>query len=110
MIIYFIVKMRRLVNSQFLQNTMQEAFREAKASGYGVTVLRKGELQLNVDQTLDEVEEQIIEIGTKMYHDKITKGRSVDINSLMKGVFGPNKTTKRTSIKTEGKQITTAKR
>ncbi|KAM7476532.1 hypothetical protein LguiB_023775 [Lonicera macranthoides] len=88
----------------------KEAFREAKASGYGVTVIRKGELQLNVDQTMDEVEEQIIEIGTKMYHDKITKGRSVDISSLMKGVFGPNKRTKRTPTKTEGKRIAIAER
>lgn len=41
-----------------------------------------------MDQTLEEVEEQITEIGSKMYHDKIMKDRSVDISSLMKGVFG----------------------
>ncbi|KAA0048887.1 Embryo defective 1703, putative isoform 2 [Cucumis melo var. makuwa] len=66
----------------------KDAFREAKANGFGVTVIRKGELQLNVDQTLEEVEEQITEIGSKMYQDKIMKDRSVDISSLMKGVFG----------------------
>lgn len=45
-----------------------------------------------MDQTLEEVEEQITEIGSKIYHDKIMKERSVDISSLMKGVFGLSKT------------------
>lgn len=66
----------------------KDAFREAKANGFGVTVIKKGELQLNVDQTLEEVEEQICEIGSKMYHDKIMRERSVDISSLMKGMLG----------------------
>lgn len=66
----------------------QDAFREAKANGFGVTVIKKGELQLNIDQPLEEVEEQISEIGSKMYHDMMIKERSVDINTLMKGVFG----------------------
>ncbi|KDP28484.1 hypothetical protein JCGZ_14255 [Jatropha curcas] len=68
----------------------KDAFREAKANGFGVTVIRKKELQLNVDQTLEEVEEQIAEIGSKMYHDKLMQERSVDISALMKGVFGVN--------------------
>lgn len=42
---------------------------------------------LNIDKPLEEVEEQICEIGSKMYHDKIMGDRSVDISSLMKGVF-----------------------
>ncbi|KAJ1429483.1 hypothetical protein SESBI_08251 [Sesbania bispinosa] len=66
----------------------KDAFREAKANGFGVTVIKKGELQLNIDQPLEEVEEQITEIGSKMYHDMMMKERSVDINSIMKGVFG----------------------
>lgn len=45
-----------------------------------------------MDQTLEEVEEQISEIGSKMYHDMIMKERSVDISSLMKGVFGLSNT------------------
>ncbi|KAE8697263.1 EMB1703 protein [Hibiscus syriacus] len=65
-----------------------DAFREAKANGFGVTVIRKGELRLNVDQTLEEVEEEICEIGSKIYHDKIMRERSVDISSLMKGMLG----------------------
>lgn len=73
---------------------MQDAFREAKGNGFSVTVIRKGQLQLNVDQTLEEVEEEIVEIGSKIYHDKITKERSVDISALMKGVFGPISPTK----------------
>lgn len=67
---------------------MKDAFREAKANGFGVTVIRKRELKLNVDQTLEEVEEQITEIGSKMYHDKLMRERSVDTSALMKGVFG----------------------
>ncbi|KAM1672575.1 hypothetical protein ACFXTN_037455 [Malus domestica] len=66
----------------------KDVFREAKTNGFGVTVIRKGELPLNVDQTLEEVEEQISEIGSKIYHDIIMQERSMDISSLMKGVFG----------------------
>ncbi|XP_062091397.1 uncharacterized protein LOC133797495 [Humulus lupulus] len=74
----------------------KDTFREAKENGFNVTVVRKGELQLHVDQTLEEVEEQIVEIGSKMYHDMIMRERSVDISSLMKGVFGfKTKPTKR---------------
>ncbi|KAG7566630.1 hypothetical protein ISN44_As10g031630 [Arabidopsis suecica] len=65
----------------------KDAYREAKANGFGVTVIRKGELKLNIDEPLEEVEEEICEIGSKMYHDKIMGDRSVDISSLMKGVF-----------------------
>lgn len=43
-----------------------------------------------MDQTLEEVEEQIAEIGSKIYHDQIMKERSVDMSSLMKGVLGVN--------------------
>ncbi|XP_050204154.1 uncharacterized protein LOC126654131 isoform X2 [Mercurialis annua] len=65
----------------------KDAFRDAKASGFGVTVIRKKELQLNID-SLEEVEEQITEIGSKMYHDGLMRERSIDISALTKGVFG----------------------
>lgn len=65
---------------------LQDAFREAKANGFNVTVIKKGELKLNVDETLEEVEEQITEKGSKIYHDKIMQERGVDIRTLMKGV------------------------
>ena len=74
---------------------MQDAFREAKSNGFGVSVIRKGEVQLNVDQSLEEVEELIAEIGSKIYHGKIMQERSVDINGLMKGVFGVRKRVRR---------------
>uniref|UniRef100_A0A7N0UK75 Uncharacterized protein n=1 Tax=Kalanchoe fedtschenkoi TaxID=63787 RepID=A0A7N0UK75_KALFE len=73
----------------------KDTFRESKANGFNVTVIRKGELSLNIDQMLEEVEEQIVEIGSKMYHDQIMKDRSVDMNALMKGVIGENKPIKR---------------
>lgn len=68
----------------------KDTFREAKGNGFSVTVIRTGELELNVDQTLEEVEEKLTELGSKIYHDKITRERSVDISSLMQGVFGVN--------------------
>ncbi|KAJ0964909.1 hypothetical protein J5N97_026047 [Dioscorea zingiberensis] len=73
----------------------KDAFRDAKANGFNVTVIRKGEIQLNVDQTLEEVEEEITEIGSKIYHDKIMHERAVDIRSLLKGVITAEKSTKR---------------
>lgn len=78
-----------------LQLTLQDAFREAKANGFHVTVIRKGELKLNIDQTLEEVEEEITEIGSKMYHDKIMRERGIDMGSLMKGVINADKSPKR---------------
>ncbi|KAK1322540.1 putative pectinesterase/pectinesterase inhibitor 34 [Acorus calamus] len=75
----------------------EDTFREAKENGFNVTVIRKGQLQLNVGQTLEEVEEEITEIGSKMYHDKFMSERSIDMGTLMKGVFGSpsRKSTKR---------------
>lgn len=69
----------------------KDAFREAKANGFNVTIIRKGELPLNVDDTLEEVEEKITEIGSKMYHDEIMQERSVDISSLTKGFLGASR-------------------
>ncbi|KAM0939572.1 hypothetical protein DsansV1_C20g0164871 [Dioscorea sansibarensis] len=73
----------------------KDAFRDAKADGFNVTVIRKGEIKLNVDQTLEEVEEEITEIGSKIYHDKIMHERGVDIRSLLRGVINAEKSTKR---------------
>ncbi|KAH0450927.1 hypothetical protein IEQ34_021619 [Dendrobium chrysotoxum] len=64
----------------------KDAFREAKANGFSITVIRKGEVKLNVDQTLEEVEEDLKEVGSKIYHDKIMNERGVNIRSLMKGM------------------------
>ncbi|KAG9454335.1 hypothetical protein H6P81_007239 [Aristolochia fimbriata] len=70
----------------------KDVFRQAKANGFNVTVIRKGEIELNVDKKLEEVEDDIMEIGSKMYHDEIMRERSVDMGALMKGVFGVRKT------------------
>ncbi|KAD4178835.1 hypothetical protein E3N88_27426 [Mikania micrantha] len=77
----------------------KDTYQEAKASGFNVTVIRKGELKLDVDQTLEEVEERIVEIGSKMYHDKIMKSHNVNVDAVMKGVFGLKKTSKRRRLK-----------
>ncbi|XP_006290523.2 uncharacterized protein LOC17885294 [Capsella rubella] len=79
--------MLRTGNVFIVPRPPKDAYREAKANGFSVTVIRKGELKLNIDEPLEEVEEEICEIGSKMYHDKIMGDRSVDISSLMKGVF-----------------------
>ncbi|KAI3693459.1 hypothetical protein L6452_33294 [Arctium lappa] len=82
-------------NAFVVPQSPKDAYQEARANGFNVTVIRKGELKLDVDQTLEEVEEKIVELGSKMYHDKIMKGRNVNIESIMKGVFGMKKPTKR---------------
>lgn len=58
-------------------------------------MIRKRQIQLNVDQTLEEVENEITEIGSKMYHDKIMHEHAVDMSGLMKGIFSAGKSTKR---------------
>ncbi|XP_074565900.1 uncharacterized protein LOC141822353 isoform X2 [Curcuma longa] len=88
----------------------KDAFREAKANGFSVTVIRNGQIKLNVDQTLEEVEEEITEIGSKFYHDKIMHERSVDINTLMKGVDAAEKSTKKGSINTLMKGVAAAEK
>ncbi|GAB4861606.1 hypothetical protein Ancab_036857 [Ancistrocladus abbreviatus] len=89
--------MEMLVNGKAFAaaQSPKDVFWQAKANGFGVTVTRKGELELNVDQPLEEVEEKIIEIGSKMYHDKIVREHSVDMSSSMKRVFRLSKSTKR---------------
>ncbi|KAF6136157.1 hypothetical protein GIB67_001566 [Kingdonia uniflora] len=82
-------------NAFVIARPPKDTFREAKANGFSVTVIRKAELQLNVDQTLEEVEEQMMEIGSKMYHERIMRDRSVDMGSLIKGVLGTKKSPKR---------------
>ncbi|GJV58019.1 hypothetical protein Tco_1459024 [Tanacetum coccineum] len=82
-------------NTFIVPQTPKDTYQEARANGFNVTVIRKGELKLDVDQTLEEVEEKIDEIGSKMYHDKIMKGRNVNVDSVMKGVFGLKKPTQR---------------
>ncbi|XP_016463946.1 uncharacterized protein LOC107786946 [Nicotiana tabacum] len=73
----------------------KDAFRDAKANGFNVTVIKKGQLQLNVDQTLEEVEEAITDIGSKIYHDKIMRERSLDVSTVMKGLFSTGKPMKK---------------
>lgn len=78
-------------NAFVVPQAPKDTYHEAKGNGFNVTVIRKGEVKLDVDQTLEEVEEKLVEIGSKMYHDKIMKDRNVEIDSVMKGVFGLNK-------------------
>ena len=54
-----------------------------------------------MDQTLEEVEEQISEIGSKIYHDKIMQERGMDVNLLTKGVLNASKPPKRYLLNNE---------
>lgn len=91
-------------------NSLQDAFREVKANGFSVTAIRKGQIKLNVDQTLEEVEEELTEIGSKFYHDKIMHERSVDINTLMKGIAAAERSTKKGNINTLMKGVAAAEK
>ncbi|KAF3659159.1 putative E3 ubiquitin-protein ligase SINAT5-like [Capsicum annuum] len=73
----------------------KDAYRDAKANGFNVTVIKKGQLQLNIDQSLEEVEEAITDIGSKIYHDKIMRERSLDVSTVMKGLFDTGKPMKK---------------
>ncbi|XP_031504213.1 uncharacterized protein LOC116266896 [Nymphaea colorata] len=73
----------------------KDAFREARANGFSVTVIKKGELQLNIDRTLEEVESEIVEIGSKMYYDKYIRENEVSMEGIWKGLFKGGKTKKR---------------
>ncbi|KAK4379234.1 hypothetical protein RND71_001096 [Anisodus tanguticus] len=82
-------------NAFVIARPPKDAYRDAKANGFNVTVIKKGQLQLNVDQSLEEVEEAITDIGSKIYHDKIMRERSLDVSTVMKGLFGTGKPTKK---------------
>lgn len=66
----------------------KKLFEVAKEEGFKVTVLRNGQIQTNVDQTLEEVEEQILEIGRSVYWEKMDRDRSIDIDSILHQRFG----------------------
>ncbi|KAI5071651.1 hypothetical protein GOP47_0013902 [Adiantum capillus-veneris] len=60
----------------------------SKEEGFQVTVLRSGQIQLNVDETLEEVEDKILEIGRCVYWDKLDREHSIDIDSILHQRFG----------------------
>lgn len=66
----------------------KQLYKIAKEEGFKVTVLRMGQIQANVDQTLEEVEEKILEIGRSVYWEKLERERSIDIDSILHQRFG----------------------
>ncbi|KAK4339404.1 hypothetical protein RND71_040866 [Anisodus tanguticus] len=46
-----------LFSAFFCFSACYDAYRDAKANGFNVTIIKKGQLQLNVDQSLEEEEE-----------------------------------------------------
>ncbi|CAN6444745.1 unnamed protein product [Victoria cruziana] len=83
----------------------KDAFREARANGFSVTVIKKGQLQLNIDRALKEVEVEIVEIGSKMYYDKYIHENEVSIEGIWKGLFRTTGKTKKRSMQTLTKSI-----
>ncbi|ONK80151.1 uncharacterized protein A4U43_C01F14440 [Asparagus officinalis] len=73
----------------------KDTFREAKANGFNVTVIKKGQVKFNVDNSLEEVEEEITEVGSKIYHDKIIRERGVDTRTIMRGLILADKAARR---------------
>ncbi|KAL2610375.1 hypothetical protein R1flu_028948 [Riccia fluitans] len=61
----------------------KELYRDAKEEGYKVTVIKKGQLQLSVDQSLEEVESRILEIGSARYYDDMIRDRSIDMDAVI---------------------------
>lgn len=60
----------------------------SKEEGFRVTVLRSGQIQTHVDETLEEVEDKILEIGRSVYWDKLDREHSIDIDSILHQRFG----------------------
>lgn len=71
---------------------MQELYRDAGAEGYKVTVIKKGQLQLSIDQTLEEVESRILEIGTARYYEDLLRDRSIDMDAVLDDGLGYGQT------------------
>eukprot|EP00250_Pteridium_aquilinum_P019494 c24453_g1_i2 orf=240-3263(+) len=63
-------------------------FEVSKEEGFRVTVLRMGQIQIHVDQSLEEAEDKILEIGRSVYWDKVYRDRSIDIDSILEQRFG----------------------
>ncbi|BFI42791.1 hypothetical protein MPTK2_8g11930 [Marchantia polymorpha subsp. ruderalis] len=70
----------------------KELYRDAGAEGYKVTVIKKGQLQLSIDQTLEEVESRILEIGTARYYEDLLRDRSIDMDAVLDDGLGYGQT------------------
>lgn len=66
----------------------QDLYKDAKADGYNVLVLRKGQLKLTPGQAFEEVEKRIVEIGCSKYYDEMLRERSIDINAVLEDGLG----------------------
>uniref|UniRef100_A0A0R0IZH0 Uncharacterized protein n=1 Tax=Glycine max TaxID=3847 RepID=A0A0R0IZH0_SOYBN len=81
-------------NRSFMEKKLNKIKREMELFGPQAVVSKYREYAVDEEEDylwwldLSHILEQIAEIGSKMYHDMMIKERSVDINTLMKGVFG----------------------
>lgn len=66
----------------------KELYREAKSEDYKVTVVKKAQIELHIDQPLEEMEGIITEIGSAMYYDKILDERVIDMDSVLNDALG----------------------
>lgn len=66
----------------------RQLYKIAKSEGFKVTVLREGQIRASVGQSLEEVEELILEIGRSVYWDQLERERAVDIDSIVDQGFG----------------------
>eukprot|EP00249_Psilotum_nudum_P021177 c28005_g1_i1 orf=67-3276(+) len=61
----------------------KQLHKDAKAEGFGVTVLKEGQFIACVGQTIDEVEQRIVEIGSAGYWEKLLRDRSIDVDAVL---------------------------
>lgn len=61
----------------------KDLYKEAKAEGFKVSVLKKGQLGLSPGQPLEDVEQRIVEIGSAVYWEELERGRSIDIDAVL---------------------------
>jgi hypothetical protein len=66
----------------------KELHKDAKAEGFRVTVIKKGQLKLSMDTPFEEVEAQIYELGSSRYIDEIMKDRVIDMGSVVDDGLG----------------------
>ncbi|KAH7439545.1 hypothetical protein KP509_04G066300 [Ceratopteris richardii] len=66
----------------------KELLHACKKEGFQVTVLTSGQVQIHIDQTLEEIENRILEIGSSVYWDQLERDHSIDMDSLLYQRFG----------------------
>ena len=60
----------------------------AKEEGFKVTVLKTGQIEVSIESSLEEVEDQIVAIAKNVYWEREERKHSIDIDSILHQRFG----------------------